>query len=389
MTGKYDFIIVGAGIAGITFAERLANGCNKKVLLVDKRFHVGGTCYDYVNKHGNILHMYGPHIFHTNNTLVYNYLSQFTRWNVYNHKVLYNIDNVLVPVPFNLISIDKVMGDDSEKIKQTLLETYPVNSNVALKTLMESPNPYLEKLGRYIYENVHYKDYKKLYDVDDDELYELIDTMPPVCVSYDCRYYHDIYQAIPAGGYAKMFEKMLSHDNIDLKLETDYKDLIEVNFENKKIYFEGEEYEGHLIFTGSIDEFFDYKYGELPYRSSVLLNEDMNKRFFQDNATIYYPDEYHFRSITEFKYLTGQQTFNTCIQFDFPVKYNVKDPEQSGKLYPVNTAENMKTYDKYKQYSREFTNVTFIGRLAEYKMSAMDVIIEEILEMVRTKFKKM
>lgn len=379
---SYDYIIVGAGIAGITAAEELANVLNKKVLLIDKREHIGGNCYDYINKDGIIIHKYGPHIIHTNNTKVYDYLSLFTLWNTYNHKVLYKMDDNLIPIPFNLISIDKCLPPESQHIKKVLLDKYEVNSHVPIKELMNSSDEYLQLLGQYVYNNIFLKDYKKLYELDEDELQEFVDKMIPVQVSYDCRYYLDRYQVVPTHGYTNMFQNMLTSNNITILLETDYREIINVDHENKKIYYEGREYNGHLIFTGMIDEFFDYKYGQLPYRSLILLNEDLNEVLFQDNAVIQYPEEYHFRKITEYKYLTGQQTVNTTIQFEFPTEYSIKNEEQNIPYYPLDLEKNKNIYDKYRKLSEKYENVSFIGRLAQYELLQIDEIVEEVLNLI-------
>lgn len=383
---SYDYIIVGAGITGITAAEEVANILEKTVLLIDKRNHIGGNCFDYVNEYGTLVHRYGPHIFHTNNPQVYNYLSLFTTWNVYNHKVVYKIGNELIPIPFNLISIDKCLPNNSEKVKDALLEEYEVNSKVLVKELIESDNESLRLLGNYIFTNIYQKEIKKIYGVEDtNQIMDFIDKMPPVIVSYDCRYYNDVYQTIPASGYTKMFENMLTNHNINVLLEKDYKDILKIDYENKKVYYEGEEFNGQIIFTGKIDEFFNYKYGELPYRSSVLLNEDIQEIMFQENATINYPDDYHFTRITEFKYITGQQNFYTTLQFEFPVEYKKDNPEQNNPFYAMDTLENKKLYERYEKLSKEFENVTFIGRLAEYKDMNMDESVEKVLDLINYK----
>ncbi|MBQ6220528.1 MAG: UDP-galactopyranose mutase [Methanosphaera sp.] len=383
---SYDYIIVGAGITGITAAEEVANILEKTVLLIDKRNHIGGNCFDYVNEYGTLVHRYGPHIFHTNNPQVYNYLSLFTTWNVYNHKVVYKIGNELIPIPFNLISIDKCLPNNSEKVKDALLEEYEVNSKVSVKELIDSDNESLRLLGNYIYTNIYQKEIKKIYGVEDtNQIMNFIDKMPPVIVSYDCRYYNDVYQTIPASGYTKMFENMLTNHNINVLLEKDYKDILKIDYENKKVYYEGEEFNGQIIFTGKIDEFFNYKYGELPYRSSVLLNEDIQEIMFQENATINYPDDYHFTRITEFKYITGQQNFYTTLQFEFPVEYKKDNPEQNNPFYAMDTLENKKLYERYEKLSKEFENVTFIGRLAEYKDMNMDESVEKVLDLINYK----
>lgn len=383
---SFDYIIVGAGITGITAAEELANVLNKKVLLIDKRDHIGGNCYDYVNEEGTIIHKYGPHIIHTNSTQVYNYLSLFTLWNIYNHKVLYKINENLIPVPFNLISIDKCLPLHAEHIKDALLDKYDVNSKIPIKELVNSSNEDLKLLGNFIYENIFLKDYEKLYGLSNDELEEFIDKMLPFFLSYDCRYYQDIHQVVPAQGYTNMFQNMLSNHNITIMLKKDYHEILSIDYDNKKIFYEGEEFKGHLIFTGMIDEFFNYKFGKLPYRSLILLNEDLNEVLFQDNSTIHYPEEYHFRKITEFKYLTGQQTFNTTIQLEFPTEYDIKNEEQNIPYYPIDLQKNKEIYEKYRKLSEDYENITFIGRLAEYKLLQMDELVEKVLNLISEKF---
>lgn len=383
---SYDYIIIGAGITGITAAEEIANLLDKNVLLIDKRDHIGGNCFDYVNEYGTIVHKYGPHIFHTNKPQVYNYLSLFTTWNVYNHKVVYKKGNELIPVPFNLISIDKCLPKNAEKVKDALLEEYEVNSKVPIKELIESENESLKLLGSYIYNNLFKQEIQKIYGLDNEEdVMNFIDKMIPVQVSYDCRFYNDVYQVIPARGYTKMFENMLSNHKINILLEKDYNDILSIDFDENKIYYEDEEFTGQVIFTGMIDEFFNYKFGKLPYRSLILMNEDLQEMMFQDNATINYPDEYHFTRITEFKYITGQQTFNTTLQFEFPVEFDINNKEQNNPYYTIDLDENRLLYEKYRKLSEEFDNVTFIGRLAEYKDLEMDESIEKVLNLINNK----
>lgn len=382
----FDYIIVGAGITGITAAEELANVLNKKVLLIDKRSHIGGNCYDYINQEGTLIHKYGPHILHTDSDEVYDYLSLFTLWNIYNHKVLYKIQDTLVPVPFNLISIDKCLSNESENIKNALLDQYEVNSKIPVKELKNSSNEYLRLLGNFIHDNVFLKDFKKQYGLNEEEIEEFIDKMLPFNLSYDCRYYKDNHQVVPAHGYTNMFENMLSNHNITILLEKDYHEILSIDYENKKIFYEDKEFKGHIIFTGMIDEFFNYRYGELPYRSLILLNEDLDDVIFQENATIHYPDEYHFTKITEFKYLTGQQTFNTTIQFEFPTEYDINNEEQNIPYYPIDLEKNMALYKKYLKLSEEYENVTFIGRLAEYRLLQMDELVKKVLDLINNKF---
>ena len=375
---EYDYIIVGAGITGITAAEQLANVYDKKVLLIDKNDHIGGNCYDYYDESGILVHKYGPHIFHTNNEEVYSYLSLFTTWNVYNHKLVCNINNTVIPVPFNLISIDKTMQEDNQKITTALLTEYIVNDTLPLDKLKESKNPDIQKLVNYVNENIYTPYVKKIYGVDPEKICEVDGVNINITISYDCRYYQDKYQAVPSNGYTSMFENMLSNHNINILLEHDYNDIISIDLENKKVYFNDEEYTGQLIFTGMIDEFFNYCYGKLPYRSIVYMNETVDQIHFQENASIIYPNDYHFTEITEYKYITGQHARNTTIQFAFPTDYNPKYDETNIPYYPIITEENMELFRKYEKLTEKFPQITFMGRLCNYKHLNMDEAVQNV-----------
>ena len=375
---EYDYIIVGAGITGITAAEQLANVYDKKVLLIDKNDHIGGNCYDYYDESGILVHKYGPHIFHTNNEEVYSYLSLFTTWNVYNHKLVCNINNTVIPVPFNLISIDKTMQEDNQKITTALLTEYIVNDTLPLDKLKESKNPDIQKLVSYVNENIYTPYVKKIYGVDPEKICEVDGVNINITISYDCRYYQDKYQAVPSNGYTSMFENMLSNHNINILLEHDYNDIISIDLENKKVYFNDEEYTGQLIFTGMIDEFFNYCYGKLPYRSIVYMNETVDQIHFQENASIIYPNDYHFTEITEYKYITGQHARNTTIQFAFPTDYNPKYDETNIPYYPIITEENMELFRKYEKLTEKFPQITFMGRLCNYKHLNIDEAVQNV-----------
>lgn len=374
---EYDYIIVGAGITGITAAEQLANVYDKKVLLIDKNDHIGGNCYDYYDESGILVHKYGPHIFHTNNEEVYSYLSLFTTWNVYNHKLVCNINNTVIPVPFNLISIDKTMQEDNQ-ITTALLTEYIVNDTLPLDKLKESKNPDIQKLVSYVNENIYTPYVKKIYGVDPEKICEVDGVNINITISYDCRYYQDKYQAVPSNGYTSMFENMLSNHNINILLEHDYNDIISIDLENKKVYFNDEEYTGQLIFTGMIDEFFNYCYGKLPYRSIVYMNETVDQIHFQENASIIYPNDYHFTEITEYKYITGQHARNTTIQFAFPTDYNPKYDETNIPYYPIITEENRELFRKYEKLTEKFPQITFMGRLCNYKHLNMDEAVQNV-----------
>lgn len=381
----FDYIIVGAGIAGITAAEELANVMDKKVLLIDKEDHVGGICYDFKDETGQLVHKHGLHVFHSNNSFVFNYLSLFTTWRKFNIKLLYRDYGTLIPVPFNFISIDKCLPSVSEEIKTSLLDNYEINSRIPIRELKDSGDKYLNMLGEYAYDRFC-EYFKKLYDITDSEIEGFEDRMFPFRMSYDCRYYTSIYQGVPTYGYTEMFKNMLSNHNITVMLNKDYNEVLSIDYENYMVYYEGEEFKGHLIFTGMIDEFFDYRYGELEYNCILYDNEVVDKSKFQDNCVVIYSEDYHFTRINDYSYLSDDYSDATVAQFEYPVRYDRFDKQQNVPYYPVDLEENVKVYEKYKKLSEDYDNITFIGRLAEYKLYEMDEVVEQVLKLISEKF---
>jgi len=358
----YDFLIVGAGFAGSVLAERLASAGNKKVLIIDKRNHIGGNAYDYYNEDGILVHKYGPHIFHTNSADVFNYLSKFTAWRNYQHKVLANVDGQLLPIPINLNTINKYYGlnlnglEVEEFLASRAEKTYPVKT---------SEDVVVSKVGRELYEKFFRGYTRKQWDLDPSELDASVTARVPTRTNKDDRYFTDTYQAMPSHGYTKLFEKMLSHPNIKIMLNTDYEEVMdEVKYRK-------------LIFTGPVDEFFNYKYGKLPYRSLRFKLETLETPRFQETGTINYPNDYGFTRISEFKHLTGQKHDKTTVVYEYPEATG--DP-----YYPVPRAENEILYKKYAALANQLTNTYFFGRLATYRYYNMDQVVAQAL----TTFKK-
>jgi len=376
----FDFIIVGSGFSGSVIAERVANLLNKKILIVEKRNHIGGSCYDYFNEKGILIHRYGPHIFHTNLKNVWDYVSQFTEWYYYQHKVLGVIDGKKVPIPFNLNSLYELFPHKlASLLEEKLVVNFGYGKKVSILKLRDTDDKDLRLLSDYVYEKVFLNYTKKQWGVRPEELDSSVVERVPIYISKDNRYFQDIYQGIPKDGYHKIFERMLSSPNIKILLNTDFREVIEIDYEERKIYFLGREFKGKLIFTGPIDEFFNYEYGRLPYRSLKFKYETIEKEYYQEVAVINYPNEYEFTRITEFKHMTGQRSDNTTIAIEYPQEYDVKHPDKGIPFYPIPKKENVNIYKKYEERAKEFKNVIFLGRLGEYRYYNMDEVINRSL----------
>jgi UDP-galactopyranose mutase len=352
----FDYLIVGAGFAGSVLAERLASVYNKKVLLIDKRNHIGGNAYDHYDNDGVLVHKYGPHIFHTNSKEVFDYLSRFTEWRHYQHKVLADLDGQQVPMPINLTTINTLYN---LQLSSTELEGFFASKAEDVQQVRTSEDVVVKAVGRDLYEKF-FKGYtKKQWDLDPSELDASVTARVPTRHNKDDRYFTDTYQSMPLHGYTKMFEKMLDHPNIKVMLNTDYREI------NGSIPYK------KMIFTGPVDEFFDYQYGKLPYRSINFKFETLDKEQFQNTGTINYPNDYAFTRITEFKYLTGQKHHKTSLVYEFPTAEG--DP-----YYPIPRPENAEIYKKYKTLADQ-SETYFVGRLATYRYYNMDQVVAQAL----------
>ncbi len=362
----FDYLIVGAGFAGSVLAERIASQLDKKVLIIDKRNHIGGNAYDHYDENGILVHKYGPHIFHTNSKKVVDYLSNFTEWQPYFHRVLAIIEGQKVPVPFNLTSIYKLFPPNfASKLEDELIANFGYGQKIPILKLRETKNKNLKWLAEYIYENVFYGYTLKQWELKPEELDISVTARVPVYISRDDRYFQDTYQIMPRYGYTKMFEKMLNHKNIKILLQTDYKEIIHhIKFDR-------------LIFTGPIDEYFDYLYGPLPYRSLEFDFKLVNYEFYQECGTINFPNNNNYTRITEFKYLTGQKCSMSVIAFEFPKSFQPGNNQIP--YYPIPKQENHILYKKYHQETKKIKSVTFCGRLADYQYYNMDQIVARAL----------
>lgn len=376
---KYDAIVVGCGFAGATIAERLATKLSKKVLIIEQREHIGGNMYDYVDENGIITHKYGPHLFHTNLDNVYEYVTKFGTWFKYEHKVLGKVKNKLVPIPFNLTSIDECFDEEkAEKLKKILIEEFGKDKKIPILELRNHKDKDINELAEFIYENVFLYYTMKQWDQKPDEIDPSVTNRVPVYVSTDDRYFQDKYQIMPVGGYTKIFEQMLENKNIDIKLSTSANDIM--TFDNGKVFVKGEEYEGLIIYTGAIDELFNYKYGQLPYRSLKFEFETKNIDYYQPTGTVNYPTkEDKFTRITEYKHMTSEnyQSKKTTIMREYPCQYEKN--KNMIPYYPINNENTKELYEKYMEEVSKYNNLYMLGRLAQYKYYNMDLIINEAL----------
>lgn len=376
----YDCIVIGSGFAGAAAADILAREKGKKVLVIERRPHIGGNCYDVKDEHGILIHQYGPHIFHTNNREVYEYLSQYTEWYDYSHEVVGYIGGEYMPVPFNLNTLKLVYGDEkAEVLEKKLKDTYGEGTRVPILELRKSGDADIRHIAEFVYNNVFLKYTMKQWGQKPEEIDPAVTGRVPVLISHDNRYFQDKYQGMPLEGYTPVFEKMLSHENIDVQTGTDALEVLQ--FEEDKILYKGQSFTGTVIYTGAIDELFSCRYGRLPYRSLEFQFEYFDKDEYQPKAVVNYTVSEDFTRITEFKKLTGQKADGTTIMKEYPKAYT----GENGQIpyYAIMNEENNKLYEKYKQLAQRYKNMFLLGRLAEYKYYNIDAIVARALETAR------
>ncbi|WP_199770949.1 UDP-galactopyranose mutase [Achromobacter sp. AONIH1] len=384
----YDFIIVGAGFAGSILAERLASENGKKILLIEQRDHIAGNMYDYVDEHGVVIHKYGPHLFRTNSPRVLHYISQFTGWHPYQHRVLASVKDQLVPVPFNLTSLERLLPDQAEELKALLVAEFGMDVKVPVSALRKHADERIREFGEFVFENVYLNYTTKQWGDKPENLdFETITARVPVHISYDDRYFQEQHQALPKDGYTKMFERMLANPLIEVRLSTKAVDVLSFEPNSGKILFMGEPYEGGVIYTGPIDELFGYKFGELPYRSLRFDLETHDVEFYQPCATVNYPNTQLYTRITEYKYLMASVPEKTTIMKEYPQAYDRLVPAQSIPYYPIPKDSNAALYGKYLELAREYQQLMLVGRLAEYRYYDMNNIIERALDVFDKEFK--
>jgi UDP-galactopyranose mutase len=377
---QYDVIVVGAGFSGAVMAERFASQQNKKVLVIEQRSHIAGNCYDYADKSGITVHHYGPHLFHTNKQEVWDYLSQFTEWTPYEHKVLGSIDGELVPIPFNLNTLYQLYPEtEANEIETLLVEQYGVGGKVPILELRKSQFATLQQLAELVYQKFFVNYTTKQWGCSPEDISPEVTARVPIVISRDDHYFHDKYQAIPSQGYTQLISNILEHDNIEIRLNTDATSLLRLNIDTKTIVFEEKRFKGKLVFTGMLDQLFEYAEGELPYRSLQFDFQTLDIEEFQPNTTVNYPNEHAYTRITEFKHILQQQSDKTVIVKEYPQDYDRHDPQKNVPYYPIFNDENQQRFDAYKKRLEGFENIISAGRLADYKYYNMDDAVGNVL----------
>ncbi|MET0251909.1 MAG: UDP-galactopyranose mutase [Novosphingobium sp.] len=367
MKQHYDWVIVGAGFTGAVLAQQIATRLGKRVLVIDRRDHIAGNAYD--EPHGDLLvHRYGPHIFHTNSKMVFDYLSQFTGWRRYHHRVLGHVDGELVPIPFNLETLDRLFPRFmADRIGQKLIDTYGFGEKVPVLKLRQSSDPEVRFIADFVYDKV-FKNYtQKQWGMRPEDLAEHVTARVPVFLSRDSRYFQDIYQAMPAEGYTRMFQRILDHSLITVSLGTEWKDVAD------SLAFE------RVVFTGPIDEYFEYAHGALPYRSLRFVFADEGRSSAQPVGTVNYPNEYDFTRITDQRHLDGRLDADPTLIYEYPIAYV---PGENEPYYPIPNDQTAQLLAPYRKLADQHADrVLFAGRLGDYAYYNMDQACARALSM--------
>ena len=368
----FDSIIIGAGVAGSVAARELAEA-GKKVLVLEKRDHIGGNCYDEKDEHGILIHKYGPHIFHTKEKEAFDYLSRFTKWYAFGHEVVANVHGTLIPVPFNLNTLHMVYDKEkADALEKKLIDAFGMESRVPILKLREHEDPDIRQIADYVYENIFLHYTMKQWGQTPEQIDPAVTGRVPVLISYDNRYFQEPYQGMPLDGYTPMFEAMLDHPNITVRISTDAKECLTMT--EDQVLFEGTPFKGEVVYTGPLDELFDCRFGRLPYRSLRFDFEYLDQEDYQGHSVVNYTVSEDFTRITEFKYLTGQKAPGTTIVREYPFAYTGAKGEIP--YYSIANEANEKLYGQYLALLDKVPNVKLLGSFAEYNYYNIDKIVE-------------
>lgn len=370
---RVDWIVVGAGFTGATLAERIASGEDQRVLVVDRRPHIAGNAHDALASDGLLRHHYGPHIFHTNSEKIWRYLQRFSAWRPYFHRVRAVVDGRQVPLPFNLDSIETLFPRElANRYQEALLSHFPFGERVPILKLMREAKGELADLARYVTEKIFRNYTLKQWGRSPEELCRSVTARVPIVVSRDDRYFQDRWQAMPVDGYTALIRRMLDHPNIKVLLRTDFHEV--------RALFPA----ARVIYTGPIDEYFDHRFGALPYRSLRFTWQTLDTERYQEVATVNYPEEYDFTRVTEMKLLTGQTNARTTLLMEYPEPYQ---PGVNEPYYPIPGLDTQAHYARYEDLAREEQDVIFCGRLGDYKYYNMDQAVGAALAVFEKRIK--
>ena len=372
MDTHFDCLVIGAGYAGSVAAREMAERGGRRVLVLERRGHVGGNAYDCLDEHGILIHKYGPHIFHTSERRVFDYLSRFTGWRDYQHRVVANVHGRFLPVPFNLASLHMAFPKEkAARLEDKLLSAYSANARVTILSLRENTDPELREVADYVYENVFVHYTMKQWGQTPEEIDPATTARVPILLSRDDRYFQDPYQGMPLEGYTPLFQRMLDHLRITVELGVDARERMAL--EDGVIRLDGEPFAGPVIYTGEVDELFSFRFGHLPYRTLDFDFETLEVDRFQPTATVNYTVSEDYTRITEYKQLTGQVVpGRTTIMKEYSRAYTGSPGEIP--YYAVISPENNALYGRYRDLAGGFSNLHLLGRLAEYKYYKMDAI---------------
>ena len=345
-------------------------------MFLEKKHHIEGNCYDEKDEHGVLIHVYGPHIFHTGRENVFAYLSRFTDWYAFHHEVVANVHGKQIPVPFNLHTLRAVYGEEKgDALEKKLVSVYGMGTRVPILDLMNHEDEELRMIGKYVYDNIYVYYTMKQWGKKPEEIDPAVTARVPVNISYDNGYFADKYQGVPLHGFTKMFEAMVNHENITVEMGVEAKEVLSV-VENQ-VFYKGQPFAGTVVFTGPIDEFFDCRYGRLPYRTLNFAFEHYEQDDYQGHAVVNYTVDEDYTRITEYKYLTGQKCKGTTISKEYPGAYTGEEGQIP--YYAIANEENHALYAKYKARAEEIRDFHLLGRLAEYQYYNIDVMVEKAM----------